>query len=154
MGRFLIWSEWFALSENNARQQSEHYFPNYNSESSECKLKTESKKNPDYSFDHWLKKAQNLGDDIKNSIDHGKSEEEELEKKKKESGKDQKDEKQNKHERPDRSENEEESKETKSLDNDRQENSWNQFKQKTKDTKSKETSTKKSDKHTKSSGEH
>lgn len=40
-------------------------------------------KNPDYSFDSWLKKVEKLGDDVNKAIDQGKKKDQEIDKKKK-----------------------------------------------------------------------
>lgn len=184
MREFLSWNKWLFLRESNARKRAviastKKLAPSMPGSTAACpntnpvamnqadkkgvvgfkeNLHLETDKSPNYSFDQWLKKAQKLGDDVKDLVDKGKSEVEDIEKKKKESEKEaekkKKSSKSEKRESPERSEKEAESKDDKKSDNKRHEDLWNKLNQKLIDIKSKKPSTTKSTKPTKNSGEH
>jgi hypothetical protein len=108
MAHFLSWNEWQSLVESNARKRARRSAKNKTGpklpgsyaacpstdsgamdqaeESGEVGGLDESKKTiktPNYSFDQWLKKVEELGKKVKDTIEKGKSKEESLNKKKK-----------------------------------------------------------------------
>lgn len=175
MGLYLSWNEWLALKESNARKRvvaaaTKRLAPTMPGSSAACPSTnpiamkqakkhgvigiTEEKRPPNYSFDQWIKKAQKLGDDIKQTVDQGKEKEKELDKKKvdQEIDKAEKSKKSEKSESPEKSEKETESKEDKPSDKNSHEDSWNKIGHKSNQTKLEKTFTKKSTKPIKNSG--
>jgi hypothetical protein len=174
MGLLPSWNEWLALREANARKRAviastKGLAPSLPGSTAACPstnpvamqqakkrgevgLKTEAEKSPNYSFDQWLKKAQKLGDEVKDIVDQGNKKSEDLEKTKKniekEVEKAEKSKKSEKSDSPERSEKDAESKEKNHSDNKSHEDTWSKFSQKMK----KEQSTKQSTKPTKNSG--
>lgn len=178
MGLFLSWNEWLALKESNARKRAvaaatKRLAPVMPGSTAACPSTnpiamkqakkhgvvgiTEEKKSPNYSFDQWIKKVQKLGDDIKQTVDQGKEQEKELDKNKEKIDQDidkaEKSKKSEKSESPEKSEKETESKEGKPSDKNSHEDSWNKISHKLNQTKAKKTSTKKSTKPIKNSGQ-
>lgn len=106
MSILMSWSEWLAIRESNARKRavkaalngtgpslpgSYAACPSTNPQAMDVAQKTgevkkrtlkETGKNPDYSFDRWLKQAQELGNDLNKMVSHAKDEEENIDKKK------------------------------------------------------------------------
>lgn len=103
MSRLQRWSDWLAIKESNARKRAVKAAlsgtgPELPGSSAACpsttpqamavaaktgvvkkvNLKTESEQKPDYSFDRWIKMAQELGDDTNRLVGHAEEEEKKL----------------------------------------------------------------------------
>lgn len=115
MGSLLKWSEWVSLRETNARQRavkaalagngpslpgSYAACPSTNPRAMRQAAKTgvvnsdpkklvvhETEAKPDYSFDRWIKKATEFGDDVNKLVGHAKDDEQDLDSKEKEQAK-------------------------------------------------------------------
>lgn len=106
----MTWREWLAMKESNARKRavkaalngtgvplpgSYAACPSTNPQAMDSAqetgvvkkrnrpLKVETAQKPDYSFDRWIKMAQDLGNDVNALVGHGKDEEEKIDKAKK-----------------------------------------------------------------------
>lgn len=102
MEHFVNWSKWLILKESKSRKKtrkkrksnfliSGFYLNRSDSDSDssdgEAGDVSESKttiKNPDYSFDSWLKKIEKLSDEVNQLIKKGTKDDQEIDKKKKE----------------------------------------------------------------------
>ncbi len=109
MAYFLSWTEWMALKEDNARKRavrgalsgthtplpgSYAACPSTNpramaqaakkgvvsSDPKKLNIKEDNSAKPDYSFDRWLKKASEFGDDVNKLVGHAKDDDDKLNK--------------------------------------------------------------------------
>ena len=111
MGYFRSWNDWVALRESNARKRnvkaalngqapplpgSYAACPSTNpqamdtaqkkgvvSKNTDFKFKESFGQKPDYSFDRWIQKAKEFGDDVNKMVTHGNEEEDKLDKEEK-----------------------------------------------------------------------